>query len=715
MAICLVWLAIVGTVGFLSFAVHDADQIAIRSERKLVENSMNYSKFGMLYGLSQLATSDEAVEKINNDPDHAFMNGDVGDWVLKTLYIPTSMVIDRSGRVVYYQNNGTEQDVAKAQAWLRALKPLIDQVRAAEKASDYALDGSDGKFKPRTAIDFIRTENRAAVAGVSTIVPSSTAVVPKPGPSALVVLLLEVTPQMTQMVSSGTLIRNVRLSIGKGEPSAPHIDITSGIGQPGAYIAWDSASPGNQILSEAWVPITVAVAILLLASVFVYRAAAKMTDDLVASEARAIHISHHDSLTGLPNRAWFAANFGTEVAKAGPKAPSALLFLDLDRFKDVNDTMGYTAGDQMLIQVGERLQRLVGKNGFVARLSGDEFAVYLKNVRENEIDAFTDRLKKALEEPFELVGSQTPSSASVGIAVVDGTSNDATEITRWADLALNKAKATRRGAVVRFAEELDQTVQLRSQLARDMRVGLKANDFRLVYQPLVNARTLRASGVEALIRWNHPERGPVSPGIFIPIAEHSGLIRDISIWVMNRAFTDSRNWSDLTLSVNVSPIHMKHPEFINDVHAALEETGANPRQICLEITEGVLLDHSETMRRQLSELRRLGFKIVLDDFGTGYSSLSYLHYYSFDRIKIDKSFVQGLDGVMQSPAIVQAVISLSHMSGADVVAEGVETSQQYEFLKEAGCDIIQGYYFFEPLALPDILELTQGKAARDVA
>ena len=220
---------------------------------------------------------------------------------------------------------------------------------------------------------------------------------------------------------------------------------------------------------------------------------------------------------------------------------------------------------------------------------------------------------------------------------------------------------------------------------------------------------MQIMGVEALIRWTHGTRGPISPAIFIPIAENAGLIRDVSNWVMRRAFRDSLRWSNITVAINVSPTHMKHPEFINDVKAALVATRANPKRICLEITEGVLLDHSDTLKNCLAELRRSGFKIVLDDFGTGYSSLDYLHRYKFDRIKIDKSFIQGLDSVMQAPAIVQSVIALSHMSGADVVAEGVETAAQYEFIKSAGGDLIQGFYFFEPLKPEEITELAHDK------
>jgi len=286
---------------------------------------------------------------------------------------------------------------------------------------------------------------------------------------------------------------------------------------------------------------------------------------------------------------------------------------------------------------------------------------------------------------------------------------DDTEIKQSADLALNRAKSSHPGAMVLYSEDLDRSAQTRAHLARDIRPSLESGAFDMRYQPLIDAKTGRVASVEALIRWSHPVHGAVSPAIFIPIAEHAGLIREISIWVMERAFTDSKNWDGITLSVNISPLHMKQPTFIDDVKNALYRTGADPKRIGLEITEGILLEQSDTMNDRLAHLHDLGFKIVLDDFGIGYSSLDYLHRYRFDRIKIDKSFVQGLDWVTLAPAIVHAVVSLSHMSGADVVAEGVETAEQYDFIKQAGCDLIQGFYFYEALNAAEITALLQGK------
>ena len=714
-AVAVTWVGIAVAMAFLGYAIHDANQIAIQKERTLVANGLKVARDDMRTNLKSITIWDEAVEKINNRPDHDFINDNVGTWFANYIKFPISMVLDGRNRVTYYYADGKEQHPSGAASWTSEIADRVAKLRLAEKKGGYAPIKAQHAYQPRMDVNFVKTGDTVALVGISSIVPDFGKVLPKPGPSALIVTVLPVTNGLLQSISRATLLHDMRYSPTVPTDGRPYVPISSGDGDMDGMVEWDPALPGMVILSTVWRPCIAILAILIAASLVSYQATRRMTDEILGSQATAIHTARHDALTGLSNREWFTERLKAELDQVKGSRGAALVFLDLDRLKDINDSMGYSAGDEVLIQVSERLVRLVKDRGFVARLSGDEFAIYLQRASAEQTAAFADELTTMLQEPFELVGVKTRASPSIGIVVIDASMTDDTEIMRCADVALNKAKTVRRGTIVYYEPELDRSVLIQSQLARDIRVGLEADHFHLVYQPLLNAKTMRASGVEALIRWNHPTRGKISPGIFIPIAERSGLIREVSILVMRRAFSDSTHWDGLTLAVNISPIHMKHPEFFNDIQAALDASGANPRHICLEITEGVLLDNSETMRRQLSELKQLGFKIVLDDFGTGYSSLSYLHQYNFDRIKIDKSFIQGLDGVMQSPAIVQAVIALSHMSGADVVAEGVETPEQYEFLKEAGCDLIQGFYFFEPLPLTDLLELTQGKSARDVA
>ncbi len=647
-SVVLTWLGVICGVVLLTFAIRNANALAEHEQAELIHNGLELSKQDMATKLKSITIWDEAVEKINNNPDPAFINDNVGTWFSNYVGFPTSLVLDGNDRVSYFYEDGAEQDVAKASSVAAAIAPLVSEIREQAKKDGYKPVKDGDTYAPRMAVDFVTIDGKAALVGLSTIVPDFAKVLPKPGPSAIIVTILPVTGGLIEHIASNTLVKHARFTTTVPRKGDGFVVIKANNGADVGAFEWDPYSPGRTILNMVLQPSLAIITVILAGSLIVYRESRKTSDALVASEARALHIAQHDELTGLNNRHWFTERLKVELKREGRPETSALLFIDIDRFKEINDSMGLAAGDELLIQIGGRFKRLVGEQGFLARLSGDEFAMFLTDAGDQRIYAFTRSIKETLKKPIELVGASTPSSATVGVALIDRTMTDDSEITRWAELALNKARTNGRGSVVQYTDELDKSIQMRRQLGNDIRTSLDGHEFHLLYQPLVDARTMQIRGVEALIRWNHRTRGPISPGIFIPIAESAGLIRDVSNWVMRRAFRDSLRWPNLTVAINVSPIHMKHPEFVNDVKAALVATRANARQICLEITEGVLLDHSDTLKSCLAELRRLGFKIVLDDFGTGYSSLDYLHRYDFDRIKIDKSFVQGLDTVMQA-------------------------------------------------------------------
>ena len=720
-AILLTWAAIGLGVGFRMYATHVADNFELKSEKQLLRNSLTLSRQNMEDHLKSITIRDEAVEKIDNAPDPTFIDENVGKWLADYMGIPISMVVDPANRVSYFYDHGERRPPAQASQWFEEASRLIDKVRQREKAGDYVLIRNGDAFKPRIEVAFDEAHGSVALIGVSTIVPDFARVIPKPGPSALIVTIEPLADGLLRSIARNTLLDNVRFAMEPPTPDTPHIDIAphSGLETIGKHsegvILWDPKLPGDAVAKALWEPAIAALVIMLIASLIIYRATRKLNQEILTSQARAVIMARQDQLTSLPNRVGFTERLNQELAGRGADQDAALLYLDVNHLKEINDSMGYGAGDALLVEVGERLKRAVGERGFAARLGGDEFAIYVTDVAGADVDDVIKDLQKALERPVTLLGAVTHITASIGVAQVEKSIDTEADITRRADLALNKARSLPKGTVIHYSDTLDQTVQMVTQLSHDIETSLRTEDFFLLYQPLISADTMLVKGVEALIRWNHPIKGLISPGIFIPAAENTGLIRDLSVWVMRRAFEDSKKWPGVAVSINISPNHMKHPDFLNDVKSALAATDANPRMINLEITEGVLLEDSDNMRNQLADLRQLGCKIVLDDFGTGYSSLDYLHRYSFDRIKIDKSFVQGVDNSFQAPAIIQAVISLSHMSGADVVAEGVETQEQFEFLKEAGCDLIQGFYFFEALPAEDIVELTQGKEARQVA
>jgi diguanylate cyclase (GGDEF)-like protein len=417
--------------------------------------------------------------------------------------------------------------------------------------------------------------------------------------------------------------------------------------------------------------------------------------ELKAKEAQAHHLAYHDVLTGLPNRALFNDNADQALIRARHGEPAAILLLDLDRFKNVNDRFGHLAGDALIQEVAGRLLRVLDRPDAVARLGGDEFAVLLQQEDlAGGIEHTLDRILEELRRPFEILGNQAHVGVSIGVALAPEYGTDRTDLMRKADIALYRAKDEGRDCYRFFTESMDETVQLRAVLEADLRAALAGGEELSVhYQPLVDSDGRKVTGLEALLRWQHPVRGWIGPHLFVPVAEETGLISQLGDWVLGEACQVAREWPNLTIAVNLSPIQFCDEGFAERICTLVRAAGISPHQIELEVTEGVVLDQNETVRGALKRLRAEGFRIALDDFGTGYSSLSYLRDFEVDKIKIDKSFIQSLGQTMDAAAIVTAVVTLGHAMGLQVTAEGVETADQETFLRSAGCSQLQGFLF----------------------
>jgi diguanylate cyclase (GGDEF)-like protein len=422
------------------------------------------------------------------------------------------------------------------------------------------------------------------------------------------------------------------------------------------------------------------------------------------ADARLAHMAHHDALTDLPNRVLFHEKLAEALAHARRGRPLALHCLDLDQFKAVNDTLGHPIGDALLQAVAFRLMQQVRDTDSVARLGGDEFAVVQAPINKpTEAADFAERLIAMLDEPFEIDGHQIVIGTSIGIALAPQDGLDTDELLKNADLALYRAKSDGRGVYRLFHTAMDAAMQARRLLELDLRQALRAGQFEVYYQPVVDLRAEAVAGFEALLRWHHPDRGMVSPGQFVPLAEEIGAIVPIGDWVLRQACMAAASWEPgLCVSVNLSPVQFKSRHLVASVAAALREARLAPARLELEITETVMLQDTDATLATLHELRNLGVSIAMDDFGTGYSSLSYLRRFPFDRIKIDQSFVGEIDKGRDCGAIIRAVIALSREFGMATTAEGVETREQLYALAEAGCSDIQGYLFSRPVRLQDI-------------
>ncbi len=423
------------------------------------------------------------------------------------------------------------------------------------------------------------------------------------------------------------------------------------------------------------------------------------------AEERIRHMAHHDSLTGLPNRRMFMDRLVQVLARSKRDGTTvAVLCLDLDRFKHVNDLGGHAAGDELLRQVAKRLGESIRTEDTAARLGGDEFAVIQVGVAHPDGPGImAERMVKAIGKPFDLGGQQTMIGTSIGIALHPGDGEEGEDLVRAADTALYRAKEAGRGTFRFFEAEMDVRLQERRMLERDLRRALAEQQLRVHYQPLADCGGGKIVGFEALVRWTHPELGPISPVQFIPLAEECGLIMPLGAWVMRRACTDAATWpSDKLVAVNLSPAQFRHADLAKEILLVLKETGLPAERLELEITESLLIDDPDRVLATLMVLKEAGVRISLDDFGTGYSSLSYLQRFPFDKIKIDRSFVAQMEKNADSMSIIRAVIALGKSLRIKVTAEGVESASQLNLLQQENCDLVQGYLLGKPMAKEDL-------------
>jgi diguanylate cyclase (GGDEF)-like protein len=422
------------------------------------------------------------------------------------------------------------------------------------------------------------------------------------------------------------------------------------------------------------------------------------------AQAKISHMARHDALTGLPNRVLFHEQLEQGLPRAGSNDQLAVLCLDLDHFKDINDSLGHPIGDALLKEVGHRLKATVGDNDTVARLGGDEFAVVqIGRSEEAAARVLAGRLVEVISAPYEIDDHQIIIGVSIGISLSPQDGSNPDELLKNADLALYRAKADGRGTYRFFETGMDARAQARRLLEMDLRAALQRNEFEAYYQPIRDVASDRVVAFEALLRWNHPQRGLIAPINFIPLAEETGLIVQLGEFVLHGACADAATWpDDVDVAVNLSPVQFKSPNLIASVTAALAASGLSARRLELEITESVLLQNSEATLTTLHELRAMGVRISLDDFGTGYSSLSYLRSFPFDKIKIDRSFVSELATREDSMAIIRAVTGLGRSLGIVTTAEGVENDAQLELLRREGCTQAQGYLFSKPRPASDV-------------
>jgi diguanylate cyclase len=614
----------------------------------------------------------------------------------------------------------TDEFLAGDKAYQR-IRPFVEDIVVAARADlARAQGGADPAHRPTMTEHKLRVD-RLVSDGTSTY--AITALSLHPGRStehavaikgAIAVAYKEFTRNDLQTLAELHAVSSLSLSPRPPGPDWVGVPLYDAHGEVGAYLTWKPDRPGD-VMRRRLVPLTVfgtALAVILITFLVLY--IRWIARSLVASEQTTQNLLGRDPLSGLPNRLLFAERLDEELNRLSrTDAGLAVLFLDLDRFKDVNDTFGHQAGDRLLKLAAQRLENLLRESDTLARFGGDEFAVIQTGLRNPEAaELLARRILDSVTRPFDIGEAPVTVGVSIGVALAPEHGRDRETLMRLADTALYEAKSEGRNRYRVFQRQMDETIRMRKTVEDDLRQAIANDELLLHYQPVVSADGESIVALEALVRWPHPKQGMIPPTSFIAMAEERGLIIPLGEWVLRRACQDGKRWPHLRMAVNVSAIQFRHRSFVPSVMRALTETGFEASNLELELTEGVIVEDADAAEAAMMELRALGVHLALDDFGTGYSSLIYLRRFAFDKIKIDRSFLESMEATGESAILVHSIVHLGRALGLTVTAEGVETAEQHRFLQALGCHQLQGYLFSKPVPAEEIDRLIAAERAR---
>ncbi|MEE4454762.1 putative bifunctional diguanylate cyclase/phosphodiesterase [Novosphingobium resinovorum] len=687
-------------LGLLEWSGREVDRMARNRDQAIVSLVLSQSIERVAHAQESSTVWDEAVREARKQPlDERWLDLNLGVWFEDYAGFDEVYLLDAANAPIYAMRGGRRARPESFIALEDAAGPLLGRLRRTptirkRTESDVAM------LSPGQA-DIAIVRGRPAIVSIKPIVTDSGTLRQVPGTEALHVAVVYLDDDFFAGIGEQYGLADAHYAVGPATDTGLRcVELHDRAKHVVGYLVWRPFAPGRQLIA-ALGPVLAIVLLLVTGGVFLLASGlARRTHDLEESRAHAQHRAMHDELTGLGNRPMFESRLDEALSRSRRhKSLLALLYIDLDRFKQVNDTLGHPAGDALIRQVARRLVAEVRGYDIVTRLGGDEFAILIGEPEDRgAVESICARIVAELERPFDLAGSQAFIGASIGVVLAPADGLDRTELTRKADIALYKAKTDGRSRYVFFTPEMDTDVRSREETYRELRVALADCDRQLEvhYQPIWDVPTRSMIGVEALLRWQHPEQGLVAPGDFIRSAEETGLIAVLGEWVLRRAVADARAWPSLRIAVNVSPIQLRSRKFVDTVRQILAEGVVSADRLELELTETALMGASGEVARSLAELRRLGVACALDDFGTGYSSLSHIRDFAVDRIKIDRSFVNAVDTV-PGAALVEAIVGLARANGLRLTAEGVETESQFAFLQRVGCPEVQGYLLSRPV------------------
>lgn len=708
---------IASLAGFGWWAASNIDDRSIAREARAVNVGLTEIAQRMPVEQDSSAIWDDAVINLRANND-AWIAENLAEWMSEFFGHDRVYILDSQDRLFRSVEDGEATDGSAYEEDRNVLARLVSELRSQMASAAEGLTDSTEAITGLGARDLIvLAGNRPAIASVRPIVPSTEAVQQAPGSEFLHVSIRFVDQSIADEIGRKFEVNGLafeRSAQTNGERiAAPLLNSQNRIV---GFFTWVPEEPAYELIRETAPAIGVGLVVAALAATLLLRRLRQTSTMLEDSKAHASFLAFHDSLTGIPNRALFEDRLNQALAN-GRRTGSAMAlhYIDLDRFKHVNDTLGHPAGDELIRRSARRLAALVDEVDTVARLGGDEFAVIQFEVDDDQ-SAVTlgQRIVAAFEEPFDIAGSEVRVGASVGVTVASDHAVSAEDLMRQADIALYEAKDNGRARCQLFAGELDDAVREKRALEMDLRAALTAETgLHLVYQPIFSTHSGAIVGAEALVRWDHPERGRLSPASFIELAEERGMIGQLGLWVLREACEHAVNSQLPWIAVNASPMQFRDERFADRVFDILAETGLAARRLEIEITEGLLLQNSPMVQGTLMRLRARGIRIALDDFGTGYSSISYLRNHGVDKLKIDQSFTAQLGKNSEIDGIVRSIIDLGRAMHMGVTAEGVETEAQRQLLSKMGCNQLQGYLLAKPLAPVDLEAMLAGHATAE--
>jgi len=695
----IVAVAIVCVVVAVLTSARRADEVSAGREQSLLETAIAGKGMRLLRELDSAAATERATSYIRNTYDSQWVSRRA-EWLIDYYNEDVVAVVDGNDRIKYTLFRAPADAAAvDLGAQIASTLDLLRGRLNAMPEHAVAVIAEQDPAKPgrRTAL-IQRFMDRPAIVG-AVAVGTETDLAAGNAHAPIVVAVRYIDGAMLNEIGERLQLTNLRkIDTPAPLPGEHAIEFTDAQGNAIARFAWQPTRPGGKILGSVLPFIAVALGGFALLVGLVLRYMRRSAEEIRAGESQLRHLALHDPICGLPNRIFFGERLETVIndVRAGG-ATAAVFYIDLDHFKDVNDTLGHPIGDELILNVTQRLSHIMRGEDLVARLGGDEFAIITNCASDSySLQAIAGRIIAAVCAPYMISGHNIIIGASIGIAVIDRRARDAADILRYADMALYRAKNEGRNRACIYDAAMDADLSNRKLLEGDLLYAIKNDGLAAAYQPIMNSSGEKVIGVEALARWNHPTIGQIPPSQFIPIAEHSGLIIDLGEWMLRRACLDGRAWPKLTIAVNVSPLQFRRSDFVEVVERILAETDFDANRLELELTESTLLGNLDTAELSMLRLKAIGVRFALDDFGTGYSSLLYLRRFPFDKLKIDSSFVRSIEKAPDAAAIVHAVVSLGRGLGMKVTAEGVETAEQHLFLRAAGVHSMQGYRFGKP-------------------